>query len=73
MQEAIHHATDAHSRTSLLHRGYPEPAVRQFLRSLAQLWLRVTLNPLRRRDQPVTDPAFDERVLTLALKSLGAL
>ena len=64
----------AHSgdKILLLHRGFTEPAVKQLLRAVSGLWLRVSLNPLRKRDAVVVDPALDERVLGAALKCLGS-
>jgi hypothetical protein len=63
--------TSCGDKILLLHRGYSETPVRQFLKAMAGLWLRVSLNPLRDVKMPVTDIAFEDRVRAFAAKWLS--
>jgi len=65
-------ATDAPPPARLLHRGFNEPSVRALLRAVNAIWIKVNLNPLRKRDAPLVDPNFDDRVLAAAYKCIGS-
>jgi hypothetical protein len=63
--------TTCGDRILLLHRGYSETPIRQFLKAMSGLWLKVSLNPLRDVKSSMTDVIFEDRVRALALKWLN--
>lgn len=59
-----------HSVLLLLHEGRNEEGIRQFFVEVHEAYLRVMLNPLRKDDDMITNPAFDARVRAAAKKHL---
>eukprot|EP00793_Prasinoderma_coloniale_P006859 PRCOL_00001690-RA len=64
------YVTMGHSVLLLLHEGRNEEGIRQFFVEVHEAYLRVMLNPLRKDDDMITNPAFDARVRAAAKKHL---
>jgi len=62
--------TASGTRILLLHRGYTEATVKNFLKGVHVLWVRAALNPLMDREDRISSTVFDNKLNALTQKVL---